>query len=173
MGFEQLVALKAQLNQGAKGKEVASRSTSQPVDVAREIKQPPKPRRTSADAAARAVTTLQRHFPQAFPRSPTPKVSLKVGILKDVLEKAASLGLSERDARNGVKLVSWPTLLDLVSSKALCAWTLLAQSLVQSPLPKQSTGQVRKRLGSHAGGSRLRRSELVGRVDRQDGRKSI
>ncbi|SAK88751.1 ProP effector [Caballeronia pedi] len=104
MGFEQLVGLKALLNQGAKGKEVAPGSTSQPVDVAREIKQPPKPRRTSADAAARAVTTLQRHFPRAFPRSPTPKVPLKVGILKDVLARAASLGLSERDARNGVKL---------------------------------------------------------------------
>ncbi|MDR5740023.1 ProQ/FinO family protein [Caballeronia sp. LZ016] len=64
----------------------------------------PEPRRTSADAAARAVTTLQRHFPRTFPRSPAPKVPLKVGILKDVLARAASLGLSERDARNGVKL---------------------------------------------------------------------
>ncbi|BCQ28882.1 hypothetical protein NK8_70720 (plasmid) [Caballeronia sp. NK8] len=91
MGFEQLVALKAQLNQGAKGKEVAPRSTSQPVDVAREIKQPPKPRRTSADAAARAVTMLQRHFPWAFPRSPEPKVPLKIGILKDVLARARRL----------------------------------------------------------------------------------
>jgi ProP effector len=104
MRFEQLAALKAQLNQGAKRKEVASRLTSSPVDVTREIKQPPKPPRTSADAAARAVTTLQRPFPHAFPRSPAPKVPLKVGILKDVLAHAASLGLSERDARNGVKL---------------------------------------------------------------------
>ncbi|MDR5826127.1 ProQ/FinO family protein [Caballeronia sp. LZ043] len=42
--------------------------------------------------------------PNAFPRSPAPKVPLKVGILKDVLARAASLGLSERDARNGLKL---------------------------------------------------------------------
>ncbi|WP_374729969.1 ProQ/FinO family protein [Caballeronia temeraria] len=58
----------------------------------------------SADPAARAVTTLQRHFRQAFPRSPAPKVPLKVAILKDVLARAASLELSERDARSGVRL---------------------------------------------------------------------
>ncbi|WP_075644180.1 ProQ/FinO family protein [Caballeronia zhejiangensis] len=104
MGFEQLAALKAQLDQGANRKKVASRSTSSPVDVTRELKQPTKPPRTSADAAARAVTILQRHFPHAFPRSPASKVPLKVGILRDVFAQAASLGLSERDARNGVKL---------------------------------------------------------------------
>jgi len=104
MGFEQLAALKAQLNQGTNRKEAVSRSKSSPVDVTRKIKRPPKPPRTSADAAARAVTTLQRHFPHAFPRSPAPKVPLKVGILKDVLARAASLGLSERDARIGLKL---------------------------------------------------------------------
>jgi ProP effector len=91
MGFEQLVALKAQLNQGAKGKTLASRSTSSPVDATRDIKHPPKPRRTSADAAARGVTTLQRHFPRAFPRSPAPKVPLNVGILKDVLRERRRL----------------------------------------------------------------------------------
>jgi ProP effector len=104
MGFEQLAALQAQLNRGESSKTLASRSTSSQVNVKREIKQPPKPPRTSANAAARAVTTLQRHFPRAFPRNPAPKVPLKVGILKDVLARAASLGLSERDARNGVKL---------------------------------------------------------------------
>jgi len=132
MGFEQLVALKAQLNQGAKGKEVAPRSTSQPVDVAREIKQPPKPRRTSADAAARAVTMLQRHFPRAFPRSPEPKVPLKVGILKDVLARAASLGLGERDARNGVKL--W--------CRGQRYWTCLVEGTVRVDLNGATTGVV-------------------------------
>ncbi|MEZ2354986.1 ProQ/FINO family protein [Caballeronia sp. RCC_10] len=106
MGLEQLAALRRQLNRGESSKPVASRSTSSQVEVTREIKQPPKPPRTSANAAARAVTTLQRHFPRALPRSPAPKVPLKVGIVKDALARAASLGLSERDARNGVKLWS-------------------------------------------------------------------
>jgi len=132
MGFEQLVALKAQLNHGAKGKKVAPRSTSQQVDVAREIKQPPKLRRTSADAAARAVTTLQRHFPRAFPRSPAPKVPLKVGILKDVLARAASLGLSERDARNGVKL----------RCRGQRYWTCLVEGAVRVDLTGAIAGVV-------------------------------
>ncbi|WP_074173585.1 ProQ/FinO family protein [Caballeronia calidae] len=104
MGFEDLAALKAQLSQGANRKKVAARLTSAPVGVGREMEQSPKPPRTSSDAAARAVATLQRHFPHAFPHSRAPKVPLKVGILKDVLARAASLGLSERDARNGVKM---------------------------------------------------------------------
>jgi ProP effector len=132
MGFEQLAALKAQLNQGANRKKVSSRSTSSPVDVTREIKQPPKPPRTSADAAARAVTTLQRHFPQAFPPSPAPKVPLKVGILKDVLARAASVGLSERDARNGVK--RW--------CRGQRYWTCLVEGHVRVDLTGAITGVV-------------------------------
>ncbi len=79
MGFEQLTALRAQLNPGATSKTVASRSRSLPVDAIGDIKRPPKPQRRSAAADARAVTTLQRRFPQAFPCSPAPKVPLKVG----------------------------------------------------------------------------------------------
>ncbi|GAB5097879.1 ProQ/FinO family protein [Caballeronia sp. HLA56] len=132
MGFEQLVALKAQLNQGANGKALASRLTSSPVDATPDIKQPPNLRRTSAGAAARAVTTLQRHFPRAFPRSPAPKVPLKVGILNAVLARAASLRLSERDARNGVKL--W--------CRGQRYWTCLIEGAVRVDLAGASAGVV-------------------------------
>jgi ProP effector len=132
MGFEQLAALQAQLNRGESSKTVASRSTSSQVNVKREIKQPPKPPRTSANAAARAVTTLQRHFPRAFPRNPAPKVPLKVGILKDVLARAASLGLSERDARNGVKL--W--------CRGQRYWTCLIEGTVRVDLNGANAGVV-------------------------------
>ncbi|SAL86311.1 ProQ activator of osmoprotectant transporter ProP [Caballeronia arvi] len=104
MGFEQLAALRAQLNQNAKSAKGASSVMPSRVKAAGDIKQQSSPPRTSADAAARAVATLQKNFPRAFPQSPTPKVPLKVGILKDVLAQAASLGLSERDVRNGIKL---------------------------------------------------------------------
>jgi ProP effector len=168
MGFEQLAALKAQLSEGAKGKKAASSLTSTPVGVGREIKQPRKRPRTSADAAMRAVTTLQRHFPHAFPHSPAPKVPLKVGILKDVLAQTTSLGLSERDARNGVKLWCrgqryWTCLVEGNMRVDL----LPAQSLALSPLPKRTTAQVRRRLGSRAGESRLRTINMVNCVDRQ------
>jgi ProP effector len=102
------------------------------VDVKRGIKQPPKPPRTSADAAARAVTTLQRHFPHAFPHSPASKVPLKVGILKDVLARAASLGLSERDVRNGVKL--W--------CRGQRYWSSLVEGNVRVDLAGATTGVV-------------------------------
>lgn len=132
MGFEDLAALQAQLNQGPNRKKVAARLTSAPVGVRREIEQPPKPPRTSADAAARAVTTLQRHFPHAFPHSRAPKVPLKVGILKDVLARAASLELSERDARNGVKM--W--------CRGQRYWTCLVEGNVRVDLTGAITGVV-------------------------------
>ncbi|SAK84263.1 ProP effector [Caballeronia fortuita] len=132
MGFEQLAALKAQLNQGSDRRKVASHVTSAPVGVEKEIKQPPKRPRTSADAAARAVTTLQRHFPHAFPRSPGPKIPLKVGILRDVLARAASLGLSERDARNGVEL--W--------CRGQRYWTCLVKGNMRVDLTGAITGVV-------------------------------
>jgi ProP effector len=131
MGFEQLAALKAQLNRG-ESKTVASRTTSSPVAVTLEIRKPAKPPQTSADAAARAVTTLQRHFPHAFPRSPAPKVPLKVGILKDVLAQPVSLGLSERDARNGVKL--W--------CRGHSYWTCLTEGSARVDLAGAITGVV-------------------------------
>jgi ProP effector len=104
MGFEQFAALKAHLNQNTEGSMSASSATSRGIDTKGKTKQRSTPPRPSADAAAYAVATLQKCFPRAFPRSPTPKVPLKIGILKDVLTHAASIGLSERDVRNGMKL---------------------------------------------------------------------
>ncbi|MDR5733910.1 ProQ/FINO family protein [Caballeronia sp. LZ025] len=132
MGFEQLAALKAQMNRGESSKTVASSSTSSPLTVTRENKKPLKPPRTSADAAARAVTTLQRHFPHAFPRSPAPEVPQGVGILKDVLARAPTLGLSERNAWNGVKL--W--------CRGQRYWTCLVEGSVRVDLCRRNTGVV-------------------------------
>jgi ProP effector len=132
MGFEQLVVLRAQLNRDESSKTVASRPTSSQVNVERQIKQPPKPARTSANAAACAVTTLQRHFPRAFPRNPAPMGPLKAGVLKDVLAGAASLGLSERDARNGVKL--W--------CRGQRYWTCLIEGTVRVDLNWANAGVV-------------------------------
>jgi ProP effector len=132
MGFEDLAALKAQLNQSANRKKVAARLTSAPVGVGRKMDQPPEPPRTSADAAARAVTTLQLHFPHAFPHSRAPKGALKVGILKDVLARAVSLGLSERDARNGIKM--W--------CRGQRYWTCLVEGKMRIDLTGAVTGVV-------------------------------
>jgi ProP effector len=103
MGFEKLATLKARMNEDADRTTSASGVLPSRVKEGGAVKRRSSPPRTS-DAAAHAVATLQRSFPRAFPRSPTPKVPLKVGILKDVLAQAASIGLSARDVRNGIKL---------------------------------------------------------------------
>jgi ProP effector len=103
MGFEKLATLKAQLNEDAKSTTSASGVWPSRVKAGGAVKRQSSPPRTS-DAAARAVAALQKNFPRAFPRSPIPKVPLKVGVLKDVLAQAASIGLSARDVRNGIKL---------------------------------------------------------------------
>ncbi|WP_459906130.1 ProQ/FinO family protein [Caballeronia sp. HLA56] len=106
MGFEQLAALKAQLSDHSEHDRDDLRRTpaAAPEVTGQDVTPSSKPPKTSAAAALRAVTKLQQHFPRAFPPSPAPKIPLKVGILKDVLAQAASIGLSERDARNGIKL---------------------------------------------------------------------
>ncbi|WP_074173651.1 ProQ/FinO family protein [Caballeronia calidae] len=114
---------------------------------------------------ARAVTTLQRHFPHAFPRSPASKVPLKVGILKDVLARAASLGLSDRDARNGVKLWClgqryWTC---LVEGSARVNLTGAITGVVSTAEAEYGTSQRRR--GSRAGESRLRTIDTVDRGD--------
>jgi ProP effector len=103
MGFEKLATLKARLDDDAKRTTSAAGVRPSRVDAGGAIKRRSSDPRTS-DAAARAVATLQKNFPRAFPRSPAPKLPLKVGILKDLLVQAASIGLNERDVRNGIKL---------------------------------------------------------------------
>jgi ProP effector len=131
MGFEHLAALKLQLNQRAEACKAISPLVSAPMVSAKEIKEQKRPR-TSVDGAARAVTIFQRNFPRAFPRSPASKVPLKVGILRDLLARAATLGLSERDIRNGVKL--W--------CRGQRYWTCLVEGNVRVDLNGTNTGVV-------------------------------
>ncbi|WP_350030058.1 MULTISPECIES: ProQ/FinO family protein [unclassified Caballeronia] len=131
MGFEQLAALKLQLSQREEDSEATSPLVSAPVDAGQGIKGQKRPR-TSVDGAARAVTILQRNFPRAFPRSPASKVPLKVGILRDLLARAATLRISERDIRNGVKL--W--------CRGQRYWTCLVEGAVRVDLNGKNAGFV-------------------------------
>jgi ProP effector len=161
MGLEQLAALKAQQNQGTRSTKGASGAASSCVDVGGEIKQRSKPPRRSADDAARAVATLQKHFPRAFPRSPIPKVPLKVGILKDVLAQAASIGLSARDVRNGIKL--W--------CRGHHYWTRLTEGSARIDLHGEVVGTVsveEAEYGASQESMRLmRRREQIAKGDRR------
>jgi ProP effector len=161
MGFEQLAALKAQQNRETKSPSGASGATPPCVDAGGEIKQRSKRLRTSADDAARAVATLQKHFPRAFPRSPIPKVPLKVGILKYVLAHAASIGLSARDVRNGIKL--W--------CRGHHYWTHLTEGSARIDLHGEIVGTVsvdEAEYGASQESMRLmRRREQVAKGDRR------
>ncbi|WP_074168937.1 ProQ/FinO family protein [Caballeronia fortuita] len=122
------------------------------MSIAREIRQSPAASHASADAAARAITTLQRNFPHAFPRAPAPKVPLKVGILHDVLAHAASLGLSKRDARNGLKM--W--------CRGQRYWTCLVEGTTRVDLSGAKAGKVTAAealYGARQEGSRLARRQ--------------
>ncbi|WP_408123235.1 ProQ/FinO family protein [Caballeronia grimmiae] len=47
---------------------------------------------------------LQKRFPAAFPKSPAPKVALKVGIIDDLLAHGAELQLSEQELRDTLRV---------------------------------------------------------------------
>ena len=59
-------------------------------------------RKEPVDPVLHAIGRLQKQFPQAFPKKPEPKVPLKLGIHRDLIEQAATLGLSEENLTKAV-----------------------------------------------------------------------
>jgi len=107
-GFEQLAALKAQLNQGANGKKVASRLTSRQW--------------TSCGKSSSHRSLRERLLAQ--PRAQLPRCN--------DISRAALLGLSERNVRNGVKL--W--------CRGQRYWTCLVEGYARVDLTGAMTGVV-------------------------------
>ena len=95
MGFEQLVELKKQLKQAAKQQAEAEQRRPRNTN-------PSSARQKTVDPVVYAIGRLQKRFPSVFPKSPAPKVPLKIGILEDVLAQAKQLGLSEAEIRDAV-----------------------------------------------------------------------
>src|ERR1700730_1182273 len=121
MGFEQLAELKKQLTKeaaqqagaaqrrpkdtgGSKAKPAANArpaANAKPAANARpeanakpaaNAKTAAKARLAAVDPVVLVIGKLQKRFPAAFPKSPAPKIPLKVGILEDVLAHADQLG---------------------------------------------------------------------------------
>lgn len=130
MGFEQLAELKKQLaKQRADAKPQGKSSTQAPAKSSGKPAHKPggrpataggkpssgKPahaqtRRPAPAADAKpvnptvlAIGKLQRRFPAAFPKSPAPKLPLKIGIFKDLVAHTAELGLDEAQLRDAIK----------------------------------------------------------------------
>lgn len=76
MGFEQLEQLKQSL---AKEARAAALKTNKP--------------NTNVDHVLKDIARLQKLFPIAFPKSPLPKVPLKVGTLDDLISRSKEIGL--------------------------------------------------------------------------------
>src|SRR5260370_31720293 len=95
MGFEQLAILKDQLAKQAEDNRLAKQVKSGSAA--------PTKKSTPVDPVVLSIAKLQKRFPKTFPRNPAPKVPLKVGIYKDLLEQAEELGLSATVLRDAIK----------------------------------------------------------------------
>ena len=93
MGFEQLASLKDELVKQAAAKKEAEKQKCE----SEKNNKPP------VDPVLRIIGLLQKHFPLAFPKKPNPKVPLKIGIHKDLLEQAEALSLTANEIRAAIK----------------------------------------------------------------------
>jgi len=92
MGFEQLAPLKAQFV-----KQRESQQTKQRPKTSKSTQQTP------VDPVVVTIALLQKHFPLAFPKKPAAKVALKIGIHKDLIEHAETLGITAGEIRLALK----------------------------------------------------------------------
>lgn len=92
MGFEQLAPLKQQLAEQAK------------AGNQRRKKLPASSKQTApVDPVVLTIGQLQKRFPGAFPKNPAPKLPMKIGVHKDLLEQSEQLGLSKKALREAIK----------------------------------------------------------------------
>ena len=127
MGFEQLAALKEQLAKQAKAAPPAKTRRASPKASARPAK-PVKP----VDPVLQAVVKLQKRFPQTFPKNPAPKVPLKIGIFKDLVQQAQELGLTEPALRDAIR--TW--------CRGTRYWACLVESAPRVDRAGQAAGHV-------------------------------
>jgi ProP effector len=80
-----------------------------------------------------ATAKLQKRFPQAFPKNPTPKVPLKIGIFEDLIPHAQELVLTEADLREAIR--TW--------CHGTPYWTCLVEGASRVDLAGQEAGHVR------------------------------
>ena len=129
----------------------ASKPTAKPASnpaaapVSKPVAKPPRPPRPAARPAAPVavrskpvdpvvltIGKLQKRFPKAFPKNPSPKVPLKIGIFEDLLAHAADLGLSETELRAAIKI--W--------CRGSRYWTSMVEGAVRVDLAGEEAGRV-------------------------------
>ncbi len=106
---------------------------------------PPRPPRPAARPAAPVavrskpvdpvvltIGKLQKRFPKAFPKNPSPKVPLKIGIFEDLLAHATELALSETELRAAIKI--W--------CRGSRYWTAMVEGAIRVDLSGEEAGRV-------------------------------
>ncbi|SAL48039.1 ProQ activator of osmoprotectant transporter ProP [Caballeronia udeis] len=113
--------------------------------VSKQVAKPPRPPRPAARPAAPVavrskpvdpvvltIGKLQKRFPKAFPKNPSPKVPLKIGIFEDLLAHATELALSETELRAAIKI--W--------CRGSRYWTAMVEGAVRVDLAGEEAGRV-------------------------------
>ncbi|MGE8454097.1 MAG: ProQ/FinO family protein [Pseudomonadales bacterium] len=147
MGFEQLAALKEQLAKQAKAEPPAKTRRAPPKASGRPAKplnDPAKP----VDPVLQAIVKLQKRFPQTFPKSPAPKVPLKIGIFEDLVPHAQELGLTEQVLRDAIR--TW--------CRGTRYWTCLVEGAPRVDLAGQAAGHVAPADATRAQGLQAQRA---------------
>jgi ProP effector len=121
----------------------ASKRTSTPVS--KPVAKPPRPPRPARPAAAPVavrskpvdpvvltIGKLQKRFPKAFPKNPSPKLPLKIGIFEDLLAHATELALTETELRAAIKI--W--------CRGSRYWTSMVEGAIRVDLSGEEGGRV-------------------------------
>ncbi|MFJ4292877.1 ProQ/FinO family protein [Cupriavidus sp. NPDC089707] len=151
MGFEQLAALKAKLVEQAKAEKAAesakrtkstngTKGTHDTKDAkGNKGNKPPRARNAApatpekpVDPVVLAIARLQKRFPTVFPKSPAPKVPLKVGIFQDLVQHAPELKLTEAELRDAIR--TW--------CRGARYWNCMVEGAARVDLAGEAAGQV-------------------------------
>jgi ProP effector len=101
------------------------------------------------DPVVLSIGKLQKRFPKAFPKNPAPKVPLKVGIFKDLLEHSEELGLNEAALRDAIKVWCWGSRY----------WACVTENAMRVDLNGQDAGQVLPAEAARARGLQAKRQK--------------
>jgi ProP effector len=116
-----------------------------PTPVSKPVAKPPRPPRPAprpaapvavrskpVDPVVLTIGKLQKRFPKAFPKNPSPKVPLKIGIFEDLLAHATELALTETELRAAIKI--W--------CRGSRYWTSMVEGAIRVDLSGEEAGRV-------------------------------
>jgi ProP effector len=108
------------------------RPPSRPPRPAARPAAPVAVRSKPVDPVVLTIGKLQKRFPKAFPKNPSPKVPLKIGIFEDLLAHATEMALTETELRAAIKI--W--------CRGSRYWTAMVEGAIRVDLSGEEAGRV-------------------------------